>query len=194
MLLTSILIAACGPGGKRASTPDQITEVTEAPNSVSLRRTRIAGVDAVTDAVFSGDPETLRSFVKFTSIACTTNPPGLGGTLVCKPDEAGGTVVEAFPEAGCEGHYVRPDEMDPLMQSLTGDYDSLYAVYLPTANLWPPGDYVVVLSENVPDLGAIGGQLMITDGRLVGVKASCGRTPEQVMQDEPLDKVMLPPE
>ncbi len=181
------------PPTSEQATPDQTTDVTEVPTSASLRRTGIEGVDAVVDAVLSGDPEALRSFVRFTSIACTTNPLGLGGPPLCRPGEADGTLVDTFPIGTVEGYYLPADEIDDFLRSLTSYEISLYAVYLAPADSWLPGDYVALCSRDIRGTGVIGEELLISDGRLVGAKAIYQVPPEQVAQYERFGKVILPP-
>ena len=165
--------------------------VTEARHT--SRRTGIEGVDAVIDAVESRDSRVLRHFIKFTPIACTTNKLGLGGPPLCRPDEAEGSVVDAFPIHSCEGHYLRPDETDRLPDSLTVEQLSLYAVYIPKAGWWPSADYVAIFSRPVPGVGFMAEEVFITDGWIVGTGDSCGVGIEVVVQDGQFDKVILPP-
>ena len=76
--------------------------------TLSNTRTGIEDVDAIIDAILSGDIEARRALVQYTTSACTT-ADGLGGPPKCKPDEADGTLVKAFPVLGSEGHHVRPE-------------------------------------------------------------------------------------
>jgi Tol biopolymer transport system component len=157
------------------------------------RRTGIEDVDAIIDAVESRDSRVLRHLLQFTPIACTANLLGLGGPPLCRPDEADGTIVDAFPVASCEGLYLRPDEMDGLLDSLTVGQLSLYAVYVPKAGSWPGGDYVAVFARPVSQAGVIAEEVFITDGRIVGVGDGCGVAPEATVQDDRFDRVILPP-
>ena len=180
------ILTACG--GTSTAPPAATAEPKK-----SERRTGIEGVDSVVDAVVSGDLEMLRRLLRFTSISCEVNPLGIGAPPGCRLGEADGTPVDALPMAQCEGFYVRADEIDTTLESLTSGDASLYAVYLEAPGSWPPGDYVAVLSRNSPTLGEVGQQLVIADGRLVGVVESCGLTPEQMVESGYFDGVVLPP-
>ena len=148
--------------------PDATPEPTDIPASLSARRTGITAIDVVVDAVLSGDREALRPLVQFTAIGCTTNPYGIGGPPLCRPDEADGTIVDAFPTGSCEGYYLRPDELNTLLLSLTSRGTWLYAAYRIHASQLPVAtDYVAVLSEDIPDLGIIAEETL-RHGRKVG--------------------------
>jgi len=66
--------------------------------------------------------------------------------------------------------------MDGLLDSLTIQQLSLYAVYVPRADLWPGDDYVAVFSRPVPKAGVIAEGVFISDGRIIGLlyAPSCG--------------------
>jgi len=159
----------------------------------SERRTGIEAVDAVVDAVVAGDVQRLRRFVRFTPVPCEANPAGIRAPPKCRPGEAEGTPVDVLPVAQCEGLYLRSDEVDTALRSLQSGNPTLYAVYLTSAEYWPPGDYVAIFSSNAPDLREVAEQLLITDGRLVGVVQGCGETPEQIVEADHFGHVVLPP-
>ena len=88
---------------------------------------------------------------------------------------------------------MRPDETDGLLDSLTVEQLSLYAVYIPKAGCWPSADYVAIFSRPVSGVGIAAEDVFITDGWLVGTGDNCGVGSEVVVQDGQFDKVILPP-
>lgn len=178
------------PSMAERATPQPTAEATRTPATSSFRHTGIEGVDAVIDATLSSDVVTLHSLVGFTRVACSTT--SLHGTP-CNAGEADGTLVDAFPVDSVLGIYYRSDNIDAFLQSLTSYRLSLYGVYLAPPDFWPPGDYVAVFSSDVPGTSVVGEELVIKDGRLVGMESQDGLPPEQLVQLQRLGTAILPP-
>ena len=169
---------------------------TPAP-SPTPRRTSIAEVDAVLDAIFSGDAEAVAALIGYTTIPCVTEVTGLGGPPLCLPGEPDGTLVEVFSKAQCEGYYVRPDRMAGTLSHLSSLDKELYGVYRSPPLEWPGGDYVVIVSAVVtPEEGepwVSGSGIFIEDDRIVAVYSGCAQTPDQVVENWKLTDVVLQP-
>jgi len=112
--------------------------------------TGIPDVDVVIDTVLVGTPQEQLQLLQFSSLACT-RADGLGGPPKCADGEAEGTIIEAFPFLGPEGHHVRRDDMEDWAGiQATG----VYAVYRVSDQVYsdeayPAGEYAIVfLVEN----------------------------------------------
>jgi len=118
-------------------------------------RTGIEDVDAVLEAVESGDPQQLRDLIRFTPVACT-KADGLGGPPKCLDDEAEGTIVDVLPFLGSEGHFLRKTDVSDFSGV---SVISLYAVYKVadsaySEEAYPAGEYAVMFKggENQADI------------------------------------------
>lgn len=126
LLIAVFLISACLP----LSTPTQAAAPESQPTSTQNyhppeTRVGIGEVDKVINAVASGDPQLLRSLVKFTTAKCTLLD-GLGGPPKCRAGEAEGAPVEVLPFLGAEGSFIRKDEIENW-QGI--EVSGLYAIY-----------------------------------------------------------------
>ncbi len=118
-------------------------------------RTGIEDVDAVLEAVESGDPQQLRDLIHFTSVACT-KADGLGGPPKCLDDEMDGTIVDVLPFLGSEGHFLRKADVSDFPGiGVIG----LYAIYKVSETAYsekayPAGEYAVMFTdgENQPSI------------------------------------------
>lgn len=136
----------------------------------------------------------LRSLVEYVSTACTT-ADGLGGPPKCNPGESEGTMVEVFPILATEGHFVRPEEINPALEIVA---KGLYAVYrpLPTPNAedwWPSGDYALLFDREFNDIPNPVTAL-VQDGKLVRLVFSIGITPAQILDGIPVEQILITPE
>jgi hypothetical protein len=114
-------------------------------------------------------------------VACSTKSEI--GVESCRPGEPDGTVVDAFPEADCEGYYVRPDDIDRSLSYLLAEKPDLYGVYQGSPSTWLPGDYTAVFSVEGPERGQVFGvELLIDDGAIVWINFGCAASPEQLAQ------------
>jgi hypothetical protein len=109
-------------------------------------RTGIPEVDTIIDSVLNKDIERLRGLIGYLSLECGTLDE-LGGPPRCEEGEPEGTLVQAFPVGGAEGHYAREETIDSTLEFIT-QVKGLAAVYQFTAEPnqggWPAGDYRLV--------------------------------------------------
>lgn len=204
LILASSAIAlaslACGGNGApgTAATP-RPTATAAAPTPVGPaepgvspvpRATGIPAVDAVIDALASGDPARVRSVVGYVRVPCEVDPQGIGVPPACRADEPEGTPVEVFRGAQCEGYYLRPDEMDQTVQAIAGLPLELYAVF-EAEGRWPEGDYVALFVIDRPERDAVAAT--IAGGRMVGFHFGCAMTPESYLEFYRVSEFMLPP-
>jgi hypothetical protein len=193
--LLALLALACKGEGGPASTP---TAAPATPTPTATETPVVgapAEVQAIVDAALSGDPEELRALVGYTKVGCITTPQGIGQPPLCREGEAEGTPVDVLWVAACEGGHVRADEIDDTLSMLSGL--GFYAVYRwPEAFDQPPvaAEYAAIFSRTSPQGEALAVQLLIEDRRLVAVKFGCGETPEQLVEFEQLEDVVLPPQ
>jgi len=144
--------------------------------------TGVPEVDAVVQAVLSGDEGALRGFVRYTPVACSTNA-GIG-VEPCRPGEPDGTLVDALQAAQCEGHYIRPDGIDQALGYLLAGKPKLYGVYQASPSTFLIGDHTAVFSVEWPEPGQVFGmELLIDDGGIVWIDFGCGQSPEQLGQE-----------
>ena len=144
-------------------------------------RTVVPEVDAVVQAVLAGDQESLRGFVRYTPVACSTESQI--GVELCRPGEVDGTLVDALPAAQCEGHYIRRDGIDQALAYLLAGEPKLYGVYLASPSTSLAGDHTAVFAVEGPEPGQVFGmELLIDDGRIVWIDFGCGESPEQLAQ------------
>ncbi len=124
------------------------TEESTVPESYPLStRTGIADVDGVLAAVESGDAQSLRDLVRFTSLGCT-KADGMGGPPKCREGEAEGTLVNVLPFLGPEGSFMYESDLSNFipMQGL-----GIYAVYSVSdfaysEEAYPAGEYAVMFT------------------------------------------------
>ena len=193
LIAASLALSACGGGKEGQPETPVATVIPTAQATPTERRTGIPELDAVIHAVLSHDKGKLLQLVGYTPVPCEIKPQGLGAPPECRANEPEGTAVNVFPIAQCEGYYVRPEEMERVVDSLvSGDFD-LYAVYKVHTRGWLGGDYVAILSFNSPSLGLVGESLFIAEGNLTGVAYSCTESPEQQAQGYQDDEVIIPP-
>lgn len=205
--------AACGDdNGEVAPTadvgPTATSESTAEPSPTSpetatpsVRRTGIPEVDAVLDAVESGEIEPVVELVRFESIPC--EPPGSALEVACKPDEPTGAPVEVVLSSSCEGDlflrreeiddsylgnlrvhaiYQAPPGFDRRFQSLRdGDYVAVFE--RPTGGLWPTRAFVIDQGEVVQVLPAF----------IIPEESFCAGTPKDFVHAMGLTEAILPP-
>ena len=171
LLVSFIVLSACAPEAVgEPVVPTAAPTATEEPkdlgNSVAPRatstateepkspeyyplstRTDIADVDAVLAAVESGDAQSLRDLVRFTTLACT-KADGMGGPPKCREGEEEGTLVNVLPFLGPEGSFMHESDMLNFipMQAL-----GIYAVYSVSDSAYaeeayPAGEYAVMFT------------------------------------------------
>src|SRR4030042_3186759 len=124
-------------------------------------RTGVPEVDAVVQAVLSGDQEALGRLVRYEAVPWTPGPVQFGGPPECREGEADGTVVDALRVASCEGHYARRDGIEQALGYLVAGKPKLYRVYQGSLSTWLPGDYTAVFSVEGPESGQVFGKALI---------------------------------
>jgi hypothetical protein len=194
VLAALFLMPACLP----LSTPTQATPAEPQPISSQdyhplETRVGIEEVDNVIEAVASGEPQLLRSLVKFTAAKCTLLG-GLGGPPKCREGEAEGTPVEVLPFLSSEGSYIRKDEIENW-QGI--EASGLYAVYRVSAEVrseeyFPAGEIVILFSapENRP-----ASSLRLSEGRIVRVDYNFDTRPaslEAILEREASELILAP--
>ena len=133
ILSTAWLAAACSPAA-----PPQTAEAA------------VPHLDALVSAASSGSSEEVLDLIQFSSLPCTT-VEGMGGPPKCQAGEAEGTLVEALPVLGPEGHHMRREDFS----SWTGiDGAQLYAAFRTPESIfsdefYPAGEYGVAF--RLPD-------------------------------------------
>lgn len=180
--LMAALFIACDESSPRVApepSPTQTAPVTDSA-SPAPGRTGIPEVDAVIETLFTGDEEAVRALIRFTAVECEDEPVGLGAPPQCPEGVADGTPVDVLPWASCEGTYLFPEAIDGTVTTLSEPGATLAAVYEAGGKVWPPGRYVAVFSGvGAPRRADIAYAVSITDGRVVGIHAGCGMTPEE---------------
>src|SRR5438105_2446717 len=89
----AILCCSCWSGGGSSTKTETPTSVAATP-TVGQRRSGIASVDAVIDAVAHEDANALAQLMRFPKIGCTTIHEGLGGPPYCPDGVSDGTLIE----------------------------------------------------------------------------------------------------
>jgi hypothetical protein len=194
-VLLAALALACGESGNGTGTPSAESptpavspKVPEVPE-----RTGIAELDAIIDGfVFSGT-KPLWPLLRYTILPCT-HAGGLGGPPGCRPDQEEGTAVEVMPVSTCELELLRPHEFERRLTGLVEQ--DIYGVYQATPEVRFPGDYVIVLTQPQADDPAKGmaTDVIVKDGRIVGVDFSCVLTPEEAVELHELEEPLFLPD
>jgi len=194
LLITIFLISACLP----LSTPTQATAPEPEPTSARKyhpleTRVGIEEVDNVINAVASGDPQLLRSLVKFTTAKCTLRD-GLGGPPKCREGEPEGTSVEVLPFMGGEGSFIHKDDIDNWEGI---EVSGLYAIYRVSADVqseeyYPAGEVAIIFvaPENRPAVS-----LRLSEGGIVRVDHILDPSPESlaaILQREASEVLLAP--
>ncbi len=183
--IVAFAIVACDRG-ENGGTPTATAPVepgsTPSETPASGADTGIPAVDAVIDAVHSGDPEAVRTSLGFVSVPCAEQPEDLP---LCGDVEEPGTRVEALPVANCESSsFVRPGDLDQTLRSVVDS--ELYAVYRNR------GQYVALFSRSTSeeDLGLA---LTIDEGHVVLITFGCAQTAGEMVEAFELEDAVLPP-
>jgi hypothetical protein len=189
VLAIALIVAftvACGGGGKdTTSTPTPASTAIEPTATVSngpvptARFTGDPALDGVIKAIRTGDRETIRGLIQFTTYYCTTHPntqpsyPPLCPTGV--PD---GSPIQRFPSGSCEFAPISPEGIDYLIDQLAGK--SVYGIYASASGGRYASDtrLAVIFRQGVAEFDV--GVVSISDGRIVSYTNDCGpRTPQE---------------
>ncbi len=203
VVVVAAVAVACGDGDTAPASPSSAPggEETQASSPTPVlgdkerqvpERTGIAELDAIIDGfVFSGT-KPLWPLLRYTILPCT-HAGGLGGPPRCRPDQEEGTPVEVMPVSTCELEWLRPHEFERMLTGLV--QDDLYGVYRATPDVRFPGEYVIVLTQPQADDPAKGmaTDVIVKDGRIVGVDFSCVLTPEEAVELHDLEEPLFVP-
>ena len=97
-----------------------------------------------------------------------------------------------FSYGACEGEYLRPHQIDRVLDLLAGA--ALYAIYRPPADGGYSGDYVAVVTDTAAERTGLAWAVEIDDGKIVGLSFSCAAEPEEFVQQFAPEDVVLPPD
>jgi hypothetical protein len=180
---TADITATQAPSSTVAPEPTQ-------PGVPSGTTTGDPDLDAVIEAVLTGDGGALVALTALTAAPCTT-AQGLGGPPKCGQAPgmpADGTSVEAFPVSSCELGWIY--DVAPIVTDLVGRDLELFAVLaldLPgplfDEPYMPRLDHAVILESQAPGIGRLGHMLGLNDGALVYLESLCGAAPETYLTE-----------
>jgi hypothetical protein len=188
-------ISACSPFTPAVQETEIAPQATAAQGSYPLTtRTGNAEIDHILDVVASGDVQTLRSLIKFTTAECV-RPKGLGGPPICREGEAEGTSVEVLPFLGSEGSFLRKDEIEnwPGIEA-----PGLYTVYQVSSTAYsdenyPAGEYAIIFTVQ-KDASAV--TLQVSNGKIVRVDYIFDTSPatlKDVIERAAANVILAPP-
>ena len=194
LLITVFLISACLPW----STPTQATAPELQPTSAQKyhpleTRVGIEEVDNVINAVAGGDPQLLRSLVKFTTAKCTLLD-GLGGPPKCREGEAEGASVDVLPFMGGEGSFIHKDEIENWQGIEASGLSAIYRVSadVKSEEYYPAGEIAIIFAEPENRPAA---SLRLSQGRIVRVDQIFDISPESleaILQREASELILAP--
>ncbi len=186
-------LAGCGQGSEGTTAQGALTSAPPAATATPpAGLTAIPEVDAVIEAVSSGDPEALRPLIRYSKIGCVAELVGIGSPPKCDPGEAVGTLVDVLPAAQCEGYYVRLTEIDSLLAFETAPGRRLYAVFRMAGASSPAGKYVIVFSQ-VRSGRDTAAEIVVDGGGVSGVNHGCGESPEETVRLQQLQDPLIGP-
>lgn len=127
-LIAIAILAPTAGAGCGDSDPPATSTPSPVPGHPLSQRTGNAGVDAVLDAVTSGDSAAVRGLLDFVALPCASTQM-LGGPPPCPPGAPAGTLVDTFPMGqGCEGSYVNAATAEQVAGTLPPGA-RLYAIF-----------------------------------------------------------------
>lgn len=152
------------------------------------RRSGIASVDALVDALQAGDEAAISAMIEYGKVPCST-ATGVGVPPRCPDGVAPGTPVDAL-ERGCEGSYFVPPSAPARLVTQLGK-SGLYAV----VERSPPSEtkpvvYAITFIESEWSANT----LLLTEGRIVRFETFCPApaNPLWQLRGQP-DFLLLPP-
>jgi hypothetical protein len=149
-----LLLSACATAP--SPTPEPAQNDAPATYHPLDTRTQIEEIDAVLQAVASGDPKQMVVLFGYTRTACMSVVNALGGPPQCRAGEADGTTVEVLPVLSGEGTFIHADEADEFRGLQVIGIHSIFR-NSPTAYVeenFPAGEFTI---------------LFIGEGNLTGV-------------------------
>lgn len=194
LLISVFLITACLPPSRPTQATAPEPQLTSAQKYHPLEtRVGIEEVDSVINAVASGDPQVLRSLVKFTTAKCTLLD-GLGGPPKCREGEVEGTSVEVLPFMGGEGSFLHKDEIKNWLGIEASGLNAIYRVSgdVKSEENYPAGEIAIIFAvpENRP-----AASLRLSQGRIVRVDQIFDTSPEAlgaILQREASELILAP--
>lgn len=188
---------------------ENLLELAQLVAEATSRRTDIPEVDAVLDAVESGDADRVSALLRFTPKLCgQSNPP----YFYCGPDAEEPSLVDVVPISDCKYYYLGRDGLDESLRRALVD-PALDGVYKMPPGIAPqplgfdlPAEYIAVFSRQVVRLD---GRVMnrrqvfavtIDRGEIVQVIFAmpvqpniCASTPAEIVEALGLEDAILPP-
>ncbi len=197
LALTAILVAlaaACGGGGAKTT-----TRTVAVPPSTRAAVTGDGAVDQVIAAALASNEIELAGLVGYQKIACKKDSrQGPGDPPLCRENEADGTSVEVFASTGCDGTWVRPEQVPDVFRTGLPKGAKLLAVFRPKDVASRLGssfgaDYVAVFRVGTHGDGqASGAALHLKNGRIVWFEADC-RNVLELIAPEKIEAFILDP-
>lgn len=187
LAIVLILAVGCGEDSVQESADPTATVATATEVPVPITRTPpsadgatgIPELDAVIDALRSGEPETLRPLLRYMEVTCRTE------------GEVEATECELFPFSVCEApEMLRPETIGPALSVLTES--ELYAVYRAADHERYPAEYVAIVSDTSPNADGFAWAVLIEDGRIFRMHFSCAAPADEFA--EGFDNPVLPPQ
>ena len=191
-LMTVVVLVACGDGSSEPTPGPTQTTLSTATDVPSGTRTGIPEIDAVLNAVSSGDEEAVRVLMEYTLVPCLTEiPVDPGIRAICRNGEDASALVEVFLEANCHGNHIRPEDTGEIVSTLSQPGGRLRAVASGRALGISAGDYVAVYDYISSARRDAAFAVMIADGKIVGMHATCGMTADGFLEFNELEDLLL---
>lgn len=186
-----MMVSACAPAEGTDVFEVGVEPVTEVGSGQAVRDE----LQPIMEAMFSGMLDRTLALMQFIEVACA-NVDGLGGPPPCPEGVAEGTALEVFPTLSSHGALVSREEMTNMLSSM--QVKNLYAVYSvePNPNAEPyyqPGEYAMLFERHINDM-PIPVTLQVKDGRIVRIDYHIGTSPEEMLKEIPVEKVLVTPQ
>jgi hypothetical protein len=153
----------------------------------SSRRTGVAVVDALLDAMQSGNEATWEGLVVYQEVPCGVVEYGPG----CPDGAAPGTMIDAFPSSACHGGYTTVDR-PPRVEIGGADNLQLYAVTETAYDDTPDEANIATIVLFRPDGGGVA--VSVGEEGMTSIRQGCGPWhPEWLTPQGPPDYVLPPP-
>ncbi len=159
-----------------------------------------ATVDKIAAAVTSGDKATLKLLIQYTKVNCITTPQGLGAPPLCPAGVANGTAIDVFPSSTCEGEYIYPDRIDPVIDRMVAGRPKLWGAFkrlkpegTPT---FPAGSVGIIFARQDSVAGApvgIGESILVDAGKIVSTRFGCLAYPLDLAGTDPTAREWIVP-
>ncbi|MGE3962456.1 MAG: hypothetical protein AB7F65_12315 [Dehalococcoidia bacterium] len=164
-----------------ASPTPSSTAAPSAPPSQDARRSGVAELDSILEAVESRDVLALGALAEVQEIGCTT-AEGLGGPPKCEDGMPEGSVLRVFPTASCEGAWTNTptQALGTFAYDAAGAWGVLQVQGEVVTDGWPSPEYLIVFhSTTVGEDWA--SYLEVADGRITRLVQGCGGTLDDLL-------------